>query len=219
MPYLKQQCQYDIRSFDIITNAEKEHIPKLIADPEKASPSEFKAYFDTIKQILLQRRGIPKEQQIRELLAEYYRMGQGPQELVSDFAHQFWDVQTELNKLIPGIHMTPKGEGIELQYAFAIKLRKKLQSEIISREFTYNSLQEVTQVAERYEKIHPPTVSGWQPEALISNPSAHSKPSRGNTTPSFAPCQFCRKTNHASQNCFFKQEQNHHDQLDLRLKI
>ena len=53
----------------------------------------------------------------------------------------------------------------------------------------------------------PPTVSGWKPDALISNPSAHSKPSRGNTPPSFAPCQFCRKTNHASQNCFFKQEQ------------
>ena len=160
MPYLKQQCQYDIRSFDIITHAEKEHCPKVIADPEKASPSEFKAYFDTIKQILLQRRGIPKEQQIRELLAEYYRMVQAPQELVSDFAHRFSDVQIELTKLIPGIHMTPKGEDLELQYAFAIKLRKKLQSEIISREFTYNSLQQVIQVTERYEKIHPPTVSG-----------------------------------------------------------
>ena len=160
MPYLKQQCQYDIRSFDIITHAEKEHFTKLIADPEKASPSEFKAYFDTIKQILLQRRGIPKEQQIRELLAEYYRMVQGPQELVSEFAHRFCDVKTELTKFIPGIHMTPEGEDIELQYAFAIKLRKKLQSEIISREFTYNSLQEVIQVAERYEKIYPPDSFG-----------------------------------------------------------
>ena len=71
MPYLKQQCQYVIRSFDIITNA---HFQKLIADPEKASHAEFKGYFDAIKQILLQRRGVPKEQQIRELLAEYYRM-------------------------------------------------------------------------------------------------------------------------------------------------
>ena len=127
----------------------------------------------------MQRRGIPKEQQIRELLAEYYRMIQGPQELASDFAHRFCDIQTELNKFIPGIHMTPKEEDIELQYAFAIKLRKKLQSEIISQEFTYNSLQEVIQVAERYENIHPLTVSGWKPDALISYPSAHSKPSRG----------------------------------------
>ena len=134
-------------------------------------------------------------------------MVQGQQELVSDFTHQFCDIQTELTKLIPGIHMTPKGEDIELQYAFAIKLLKKLQSEIISREFTYNSLQEVIQVAERYDKIHLLTVSGWKPDALISNPSAHSKPSRGNTPPSFAPCQFCRKTNNASQNCFFKLEQ------------
>ena len=122
-------------------------------------------------------------------------MVQGPQELVSDFAHRFCDVQTELIKLIRGF------------ISFAIKLRKKLQSEIISREFTYNALQEVIQVAERYEKIHPPTFSEWKPDALISNLSAHSKPSRGNTPPSFAPCQFCRKTNHASQNCSFKQEQ------------
>ena len=160
VPYLKQQCQYDIQSFDFITNAEKEHFPKLIADPEKVSPFELKAYFDTIKQILLQQRGIPKEQQIRELLAEYYRMGQGPQELVSDFAQRFCDVQTVLTKLIPGIHMTSKREDIELQYAFAIKLCKKLQSEIISREFTYNSLQEVIQVAERYEKIQPRQFQG-----------------------------------------------------------
>ena len=131
MNHLKQHCQYDIRSFDIIFNAEKEHFPKLIADPEKVSPSEFKAYFDTIKQILLQRRGIPKEQQIRELLAEFCRMIQGPQELLSDFAHRFCDLQTELTKLIPGIHMTPKGEDIELQYAFAIKLRKTLQSKLL----------------------------------------------------------------------------------------
>ena len=33
--YLKQQCQFDIRSFEIITHAEKEHLPKLIADPRK----------------------------------------------------------------------------------------------------------------------------------------------------------------------------------------
>ena len=52
MPYLKQQRQYDIRSFDIITNAEKEHFPKLIPDLEKASPAKSKSYFDTIKQII-----------------------------------------------------------------------------------------------------------------------------------------------------------------------
>ena len=68
VPYLKQQCQYDIRYFHSITNAQKEHFSKLIADKEKASPAEFKAYFDTIQQILLQRRGVPKQQQIRKLL-------------------------------------------------------------------------------------------------------------------------------------------------------
>ena len=60
-------------------------------------------------------------------------MVQGPQELVSDFAHWFSDIQTELTKLIPEIHMTPKGEDIELQYAFAIKLRKNYNPELLAK--------------------------------------------------------------------------------------
>ena len=51
--------------------------------------NRVEVYFDTIQQILLQWQEVPKELQIRELLAEYYRMVQGPQELVSDFAHRF----------------------------------------------------------------------------------------------------------------------------------
>ena len=67
--YLKQQCHTDLRSFDIITNAETEHFAKLIKDPAKASPDDFKACFEDVKQTLLQKRGTPKEQQIRELLS------------------------------------------------------------------------------------------------------------------------------------------------------
>ena len=75
--YLKQQCQQDIRAFDIIAAAEKEFTAKLLKDPEKASPEEHQAYFDAMKNALLSQRGIPKEQQIRELLKEYYEMRQG----------------------------------------------------------------------------------------------------------------------------------------------
>ena len=110
-----------------------------------------------------------KELQIRELLAEYYRMVPGPQELVSDFAHRFCDVQTELTKLIPGIHRTPKGRRrYRTSIRFCIKTSQNLQSEIISREFTYNCLREVIQIAERYEEIHLLTVAGWKLDALIS---------------------------------------------------
>ena len=65
--YLKQLCQSDLRSFDIITNAETEHFAKLIKDPAKASPDDYKAYFEVVKQTFLQKRGTPKGQQIREL--------------------------------------------------------------------------------------------------------------------------------------------------------
>ena len=59
--YLKQQCQQDIRAFDIIAAAEKEFAAKLLKDPEKASPEEHQAYFDAVKNALLSQRGIPKE--------------------------------------------------------------------------------------------------------------------------------------------------------------
>ena len=96
LAYLKQQCQQDIRAFDIIAVAEKEFTAKLLKDPEKASPEEHQAYFDAVKNALLSQRGIPKEQQIRELLKEYYDMRQGASERVCDFAHRFLYVQTEL---------------------------------------------------------------------------------------------------------------------------
>ena len=64
-------------------------------------------------------------------------MRQGAFKRVCDFAHRFLDVQTELAKLIPNIHYTSDGKDLELQYAFAIKLRSDLQAEIISREFKY----------------------------------------------------------------------------------
>ena len=99
---------------------QKEFTAKLLKDPEKASPEVHEVYFDAMKNALLLQRGIPKEQQSREILKEYYDMRQGASERVCDFAHRFLDVQTELAKLIPNIHYTSDGKDLELQYAFAI---------------------------------------------------------------------------------------------------
>ena len=66
LAYLKQQCQQDIRAFNIIAAVEKEFAAKSLKDPKKASPEEHQAYSDAMK-----------KQQIRELLKEYYDMKQG----------------------------------------------------------------------------------------------------------------------------------------------
>ena len=207
--YLKQQCQQDIRAFDIIAAAEKEFTAKLLKDPEKVSPEEHQAYFDAVKNALLSQRGIPKEQQIRELLKEYYDMRQGASERVCDLAHRFLDVQTELAKLIPNIHYTSDGKDLELQYVFAIKLRSDLQAEIISREFKYADLQEIIQIAERYEKIHPPSNANWKPDALYSQSTANPKSKPLLSSLKTTACRYCKKDNHTSNNCFFQANKCH----------
>ena len=55
-------------------------------------------------------------------------MQQRTSKRVCDFAHRFLNIQTELTKLI---HYARDGKGLELQYAFALKLRSDLQTEII----------------------------------------------------------------------------------------
>ena len=87
------------------------------------------------------KRGKSKDQQIHDLLSDYYSMKQGETEKVCDFAHRFLDTLTELSKLIPKIHYTPDGKDIELQHAFIIKLRPSILAEIISREFKFGNLQ------------------------------------------------------------------------------
>ena len=197
VPYLKQQVQEDIRAFDVVTNAEKEHFTKLIKTPDKATDEEYLTYYNRIKEVLILKRGKPKEQQIRELLSEYYSMEQGKTEKVSDFAHRFQDIQSELEKHITNIH-----SDLELQYAFAIKLRKEIQQEITSREFKYTSLQEVVATAERYETQHPPPInkSDWQPSAM----STHSADT---TLKKKLACRFCHKTNHLEKDCFQRNKQ------------
>ena len=154
-----------------LTLSEKEFTAKLLKNPKKASPEEHQAYFDAMKNALLSQRGIPKKQQIRELLKEYNDMRQGASEHVCDFAHRFLDVQTELAKLVPNIHCTSDGKDLELQYAFAIKLRSDLQAEIISHEFKYVHLQEIIQIAERYEKIGNLMHCTHSPQQILSQNS------------------------------------------------
>ena len=103
-------------------------------------------------------------------------MRQAASEHVCDFAHRFLDVHTELAKLVPNIHCTSDGKDLELQYAFAIKLRSDLQAEIISCEFKYVDLQEIIHIAEHYEKICPPSNANWKPDALYSQFTAKPKP-------------------------------------------
>ena len=56
---------------------------------------------------------------------EYYSMKQDLQN-VCEFAHRFHDVQNELIKFIPNIHLTPDGSDVELRHAFTIKLRTEI---------------------------------------------------------------------------------------------
>ena len=75
-----------------------------------------------------------------------------------EFAHRFQGVHNELIKLIPNIHLTSDGSDVELRHAFTIKLRTEIQREIVSRDFTYSSLQEIVQVAEPKPKTLKPFV-------------------------------------------------------------
>ena len=87
-------------------------------------------------------------------------MVQGPQELVSDFAHRFCYVQTELTKLIPGIHMTPKGEDLELQYAFAINLRKNYNPRLLAENLLITLFKRSFRSQNDTKKFTPPKVWG-----------------------------------------------------------
>ena len=195
VPYLKQQVQEDIRAFDVVTNAEKEHFTKLIKTPDKATDEEYLTYYNRIKEVLILKRGKPKEQQIRELLSEYYSMQQGKTEKVSDFAHRFQDNQNELEKHITNIH-----SDLELQYAFAIKLRKskrnhqsRIQIHELPRSCSYGwTLWNTT--------LSPINKSDWQPSAM----STHSADT---TLKKKLACRFCHKTNHLEEDCFQRNKQ------------
>ena len=84
---LKQQCQKDSCAYDALNSAHKEHQKLLGPDVRKAGPAEYKALFAACVQDLQDKRGIPKDQQIHELLETYYTMKQHPAETFANFAH------------------------------------------------------------------------------------------------------------------------------------
>ncbi len=106
LTYLKQQCRKDARAFDILCSYEEETLKKLPHSPNSEQYEQF--YLNAIT-TLQAKRGVPKDQQIRNLLSSYYTMRQQPNESVSAFAHRFCELQHSLEKLIPGIHKTSDG--------------------------------------------------------------------------------------------------------------
>ena len=173
LTYLKQQCQKDSRAYDALLEAEKKYSKTF--DPVKASDDEHYVHFTNCIDLLKEKRGIPGDQQIRDLLSQYYTIKQAQRESVADFSHRFSEVQNELEKLIPGIHRTADGE-LELIHAFSIKLLPEISKEIVSREFKYKTLQEIITVASRYEQnvlfsgSKEPHLGNSQPGVMYSQP-------------------------------------------------
>ena len=175
--YLKQQCCKDARSYDLLCTYEQTR-KVLSAD---APSSEHEKFFNSCLELLAQRRGIPKEQQICQLLSTYYMMTQGPNESVADFAHRFCETQHALEKLIPNIHRTADGGDIELIHAFAIKLLPAISKEILSRDFNFPDLPSVIEAAKRTASRIPPNFaeSGWkQPQVNAMMHQANTRNTR-----------------------------------------
>ena len=126
---------------------------------------------------LKEKRGKPREQQIRDLLSSYYVMHQHPNETISDFAHCFSEIQHELDKRNSKIHCD-----LELIYAFLIKLREDISRELFSREFNFKTLQELITAAQRYEtrstvgkSPSKQELSDWQKTDFSSQGTPHTK--------------------------------------------
>ena len=179
--YLKQQCQKDTRAYDALNSAHQTHLHLLGTDLSKTADAEFKQHFDQCVKTLREKRGKPRDQQIRDLLETYYTMQQNRHESVGDFAHRFCETQHELEKLIPKIH----GE-LELIYAFVIKLREDISRDLISREFNYTTLQSLITEAQRYEShigqhigleklrsSRTDELSQWQPRPTQAHATMH----------------------------------------------
>eukprot|EP00795_Rhopilema_esculentum_P012031 gene12031-biopygen2214 len=166
LTYLKQQSQKDSRAFDIICAFETSNATKFTS---KTTPDEFRTLYDQCLQNLCRQRGIPKEEQLRQLLAVYYSMRQQPQESVSNFAHRFLETQHSLEKLLPGIHTSPDGQQLELIHAFAMKLHPPIAKDLLSRDEPFKSLPAIIEAAKRHESVLPSTDP--LPKALIAEPN------------------------------------------------
>ncbi len=137
IPYLKQQCQKDSRAFDIVCSFELSNVNSIST---KTSNEEFRSLYHECIATLCTQRGIPKEQQVRNLLATYYDMRQNPNESVSHFSHRFMETQNSLQKLMPGILTTPDGSQAELIHAYSVKLVPEISKPLTSREKPFSDL-------------------------------------------------------------------------------
>ena len=164
LTYLKQQCQKDSRAFDIICSFELANASKI---SHKTTNDEFLELYDRCCDTLHKQRGIPKDQQIRHLLATYYAMAQQPTETVSNFAHRFLETQHALEKLIPGIHTSHDGNQMELIHAFSMKLKPVIAKELLSRDTPFQSITAVIEAAKRHEAVcsHSEVLSTWPTSA------------------------------------------------------
>ena len=132
--YLKQQVAEDLRAYDAIVLAEKDH-SSLVSDPQKTTDVVYRLFSDNVVEDLFSKRCKPKDAQVRRFLEYYYAMKQMKNEAVSEFSHTFVNTQHQIDRLIPGIHRTPSGKETELLYAYTIKLEPEIQKELVSRDF------------------------------------------------------------------------------------
>ena len=98
-----------------------EHTYHLILEVPPGRGAQYKNHYEQCIKTLKEKRGIPPDQQIRELLSVYHTMTHQPHESVADFTYRFLETQHELDKLIPGIR---KPVGKEIVLLLAAKLRK-----------------------------------------------------------------------------------------------
>ena len=190
LTYLKQQTQKDARAYDTLYEAEKLHKNLLGDQPDKASRAEFTKYFDACVGTLRTKRGKWRDQQIRDLLHQYYTMQQGNKESVAEFVNGFTQTQLELEKLVPNIHCLPTTKDakdscseLELIHAFVIKLKDPIKKDLVSREFKYSSLQSLIEAAQRYEDHKAQDtkdITNWTPDVLYSGYGPTRLPNHGN---------------------------------------
>ena len=148
--YFKQQCQKDSQAYNALAEAETSFAAILGSDTSKTTEDQYRKHYEHCIKTLKEKCGIPRDQQIRELLSVYHTMTQQPNESVADFAHRLSETQHELDKLIPGIHKTARKE-IELIFAFVNKLCSEISKELVCREFKFDKLQEIIKAAQRYK--------------------------------------------------------------------
>ena len=137
--------------------------------------------------MLKQQHGIPRDQQIRNLLATYYSMSQQPTESVADFSHRFLETQHSLEKLLPGIHRSSSGD-LEIIHAFMMKLKLSIARHLLSRKTEMKDISHTIEAAKRYEAVEVIVDSSKeplqvQPEALFTSRN-EARPRKLDYTPS-----------------------------------